>query len=219
MNQDIFTTIFIQSNIFTIPKLCMLSKLTRSWITNYLWICKLNHDRLTLNPFNTYSCQYYHEARSGMVDFKTYSQEARIIINTAFIEGTDFIYIKLPIIDNVLYDLLPGKFRKKYYNVITLSINKFMMIFRQLHHKKIKGFDESLYKSNSNDITIKLSYSAMIHYLTIILYYNYYFDIVDSNNISYVKNKLNNDYHNKSFIRQGIFKALAFSIEHPSINY
>ncbi len=224
MNSDIFMNIFIQSDIFTIHKLYMLSKLTSSWITNHFWITKYNHDQVKLPLIHDKInwCKHYH---INILNYDNYFNicynNAVIMIKTALVEAKNksmYIYIKYDITsDQPIYSILPFKFRKKYYNVITIKVKnkKYQMIFRQLKHKNINGFIEDSYLYTTNDKIIKMSYDAMIHYLAIILYHKHYLSIIDNHNQSYDPSfyKYNDRYDfSTNSVRQGIMKTIEYFI-------
>ena len=237
MQQDIFTNLFLQSDIFTIHRLCQLSKeILKYCQSSYLWSLKCSYDDLTLKEKEVSLLTWfkkYHDHRALKYhdeQFKNYpnfhfdasKKKSYCIIQTALIElekslNDDIqIYIKIPIaIKQLLFNLLPKKIKPKYFNVITLHIKKdnYKMSFRQLNLKTI-GFDESVYVKHKEDVVYHLNNESILYYLFIILYQGYYTDIVDYKNQTF-----RYEIMNEKSCRYGIMTSINYLINHQIINY
>lgn len=215
--EDIFTNIFLRSNIHVIHNLIFINKTFHKYCLDLnLWKNKFKRDNLfwinDIYPRKLIErLKEYHDQKAtvsisemdhdSFVSYGDCDKLAYVILNTALVElsinSNEYhnIYVKIPHGKQLIFNLLGEIYNRNYRkcNVITLHTyknmykNNYQISFRQLNYKQL---DESNYKITKDDIYIKLSYSALLHYLTVILYNNRYTQIVDINNLSYIEKDL-----------------------------
>ena len=235
MQQDIFTNIFLQSDIYTVHRLCQLSKTIDQYLTDYLWQLKFSYDRLNNNDTPTSLTKWlklYHVERVKKYNFTNYNKyekEAYLIVHTALVEleipalngiypKCIDIYIKIPIaVKQLIYELLPHQLNFKYFNVITFHLSKYeyKMSLRQLCLKNMakSSYDESLYVKDKNDVIYHLNYDSLLYYFAVILQFDRYREIVDNQNRTFNYKFLSNSY------RFGIMTSLKYLVEHGIHEY
>lgn len=206
--KDIFTNIFLQSDIKTIHHLIILNKQINAYCHDtYLLNCKLLYNKMVLLPFGNF-IEWYKIYCDGIVrklpghDYDKCMKYAKIILKTAEIESKIHaqaynVHVRLPTGKSLLiYELLNLNMKNKC-NTITFYINAHKISFAMV---KYTNFERDIV----NILPIaerKVSYQALIHYLTVLLYEGYYEKIIDHKKESYM--------HCSSFShRYGIVKTL-----------
>jgi hypothetical protein len=159
-----------------------------------------------------------HSLSSKLLNFESFKKMAYVMIHTALIENkqTD-IYVKIEITHGqLIYKLLPFEIPKKYVNLITFHIEKdnYKMLFRQMKLKN--SYDENRYIKNNKDIIVNVSYTALLHYLTVILYNNDYMEITDSNKHPYIIKQMSG-YGRSLDYRKGIMNSLIYLIDNNQL--
>jgi hypothetical protein len=65
---------------------------------------------------------------------------------------------------------------------------------------------------------VNVSYTALLHYLTVVLYNNDYMEVTDSNKHPYIIKNINR-YHKNLDYRKGIMNSLIYLIDNQQLFY
>ena len=219
MNLDIFTIIFKYCDLFTIRHLCLITKNVYLYSSSaYLWSLKmpnLKHESSLIRWLKSY--YQYQASLYWFGDFDEAYKMAYVIIKTVMIENPQKnIYIPISITSKqIIYHLLPLKFRPKSYNLITFHMDDYHISFRETKIKKLRLFDEIHYVKKYNDIMIHVSFEAFIYYFAVIIYQNEYIDIYDHHQMSYLMKHIK-QYSSLDY-RKGIMTTLLHMIDNGII--
>lgn len=209
--RDIFTNIFLHSDIQTIQSLIFVCKQLHHYYDNYLLTSKLLHDHMEVLPFNTFLewSKIYHD---GMIrKLKIYSndycnsliKQAKNILKTAEIESIIHkkqynVHVRIPTGQSqLIYQLLEINMKNKC-NTITFHVDTNIISFGMI---KYTNFERDIQRTVPI-FSIKVSYQALIHYLTVILYEGHYEKIIDHQKETY---QMKHGYHDR---RYGIIRTL-----------
>lgn len=91
------------------------------------------------------------------------------------------------------------------------------MSFRQIKIKQNRSIDENKYIRKHNDIMINMSYTALLYYLTVIIYENNYNKIMDHQQHSYLLKDIK--FYGSLDHRKGIINSLNYLIDNNFIIY
>ena len=209
MHQDIFTNIFIHTDISTIPSLALNHQLYQWCSDSYTWQLKLFKDfkKSIVDHRSLIQWLYLYYIEKAHINGIMYEEKATMIRKTVHIEYSldgkrRWLYVQLTN-PKPLEKLLPIT---RHHNCVAFyPFPPYQISFR--HRKKFhKGiYDETQYKPIKGDIHMMVSDTALTYYMNCILFYNKIFDALhltyNIDDLYYVDSKT-------AYIRIGILATL-----------